>query len=86
VSSLAMMTAVASVGTSTCSPVADVKRTLNESPYTSALAMILWRGTIAGRAIQFFQVIVCLRSLWVLGTVMIYRIDIAATPERLTCL
>jgi hypothetical protein len=53
-----MMDAAVSGGTSTCSPVADVKRTLSESPYTSALATTLRRGMIAGRVKQFFQVIV----------------------------
>jgi len=57
-------------GLSASSPAAEMKRTVNESPYTRAVATALRRGAIAGRATQFFQIIVSLRPLSV-GTLMI---------------
>src|SRR5579859_69287 len=50
-------------GISTSSPVAEVKRTASESPYTSAVAITLLRGLIAIWLTKFFQIIVCLRRL-----------------------
>jgi hypothetical protein len=47
-------------GISISSPVAEVKRTANESPYTIAVAMSLRRGAIV-RELTKFQDIVCLR-------------------------
>jgi hypothetical protein len=40
--------------------VADVKRTVNESPYMRALATTLRRDVMACGPIKFFQAIVCL--------------------------
>src|ERR1700730_4524317 len=50
-------------GISTCSPVAEVKRTASESPYTIAVAMTLRRGAIA-RELTKFQAIVGLLCCW----------------------
>src|SRR5262249_33887108 len=66
--SLFTLDVVARVGISISSPVAEVKRTLSDSPYTSAVAMTLRRGTISRRAIQCFQAIVRLRPLSMFDT------------------
>jgi hypothetical protein len=50
-------------GISTSSPVAEVKRTANESPYTSAVAAPFRRDVIASRLTKFFQIIVGPRLL-----------------------
>jgi hypothetical protein len=50
-------------GISTSSPVAEVKRTANERPYTIVVATTLLRGTIARRLTKFFKIIVSLRRL-----------------------
>jgi hypothetical protein len=47
-------------GISTSSPVAEVKRTDNESPYMRALATTLRRDVIAHGPIKFFQAMICL--------------------------
>jgi hypothetical protein len=65
------LTVVACGGISTSSPAADVKRTLNESPYTTAVAMALRRVALASRATHFFQVMICLCPLLVKGITMI---------------
>jgi hypothetical protein len=57
-------------GISTSSPVAEVKRIANESPYTIAVATSLCRGAIAKRLTKVFEVIFCLRLLG-LGALMI---------------
>ena len=48
---------------SVSSPVVEVKRTVNESPYTSADASTLRRDVIARGPTKFFQIIVSLRLL-----------------------
>src|ERR1700761_2502821 len=63
VRSIVTFDVAARVGISTSSPVADVKRTLSDSPYTSAVAKTLRRGTIAKRAGKCFQAIVRLHPL-----------------------
>jgi hypothetical protein len=55
-------------GISTSSPVAEVKRMANESPYTIALDTALRRGAIASELTKF-QDINCLR--YCMGTVMV---------------
>jgi hypothetical protein len=55
-------------GISISSPVAEVKRTANESPYMIAVAASLRRGAIAGKLVEF-QNIVGLRNG--VGTVMV---------------
>src|SRR5436305_11867902 len=70
-------------GISTSSPVAEVKRTAKESPYTIAVATSLLRGGIARRLTKVFEVIVCLRLLGAWGTLIIYRTGAATAPERL---
>jgi hypothetical protein len=47
-------------GLSVSSPVGDVNRTVNESPYMRALATILRRDVMAHGPIKFFQAIACL--------------------------
>ncbi|QOZ78736.1 hypothetical protein XH83_26940 [Bradyrhizobium sp. CCBAU 53351] len=80
---LLMIDVVDGIGISTSSPVAEVKRTLSDSPYTSAVAMTRRRGTIARRATQCFQAIACLRPLSMFMP-QIYGIGAAAAPARLT--
>jgi hypothetical protein len=71
------------VGISTSSPVAEVKRIANESPYTIVVATSLLRGAIARTVTKVFEVIVCLRLLEAWATPIIYRTGIATAPERL---
>jgi hypothetical protein len=66
---LAVWTACA--GTSVSSPAAEVKRTLNESPYMSAVATTLRRGAIANGLPTFIQAIVCLHPVLALGVTLI---------------
>jgi hypothetical protein len=57
-------------GISTSSPVAEVKRTANESPYMMALAAILRRGTSLTGLTKFFQVMF-VSVYWIEGTLII---------------
>jgi hypothetical protein len=50
-------------GSSVCSPVGEVKRTADESPYTTALARALRRDVMARGLTKDFQVIICLLLL-----------------------
>lgn len=50
-------------GISTSSPAAEVKRTPNESPYTTAAARPRRFDVIASRLTKFLQTIFCLRRL-----------------------
>jgi hypothetical protein len=58
-------------GTSTSSPVAEVKRIAKESPYTIVVATSLRRGAIARRLTKVFEVIVCLHLLGAWGTLIV---------------
>jgi hypothetical protein len=49
-------------GTCNSSPVAEVKRTASESPYTTAVARPLRFDVIASRLTMFFPIIICLHS------------------------
>jgi len=62
---------MACAGFSVSSPVGDVKRTVNESPYMRALATTLRRDVIAFGPTKFFQAIACLLVLGV-TTAMIF--------------
>ena len=53
------------------SPVVEVKRTVNESPYTSADASTLRRDVIASGLTKLLQTIVSLRPLLGVGTLMV---------------
>ena len=58
-------------GISISSPVAEVKRTANESPYMTAVARPLRRDVIALGPTKFFQIIVCLHSLaWTIAMIV----------------
>jgi predicted membrane GTPase involved in stress response len=58
-------------GLSVSSPVVEVRRTVNESPYMSADASTLRRDVIASGLTKYLQTIVSLRLLLGVGTVMI---------------
>jgi hypothetical protein len=58
--SIGLVLWAACAGFSVSSPVAEVKRTVNESPYMRALATTLRRDVIADGPTKFFQAIVCL--------------------------
>jgi hypothetical protein len=58
-------------GLSVSSPVVEVRRTVNESPYMSADASTLRRDVIASGLTKLLQTIVSLRPLFGVGTVMV---------------
>ena len=58
-------------GLSVSSPVVEVRRTVNESPYMSADASTLRRDVIASGLTKHLQTIVSLRLLLGVGTVMV---------------
>ena len=58
-------------GLSVSSPVVEVRRTVNESPYMSADASTLRRDVIASGLTKYLQTIVSLRLLLGVGTLMI---------------
>jgi hypothetical protein len=58
-------------GLSVSSPVVEVRRTVNESPYMSADASTLRRDVIASGLTKLLQTIVSLRPLLGVGTVMV---------------
>jgi hypothetical protein len=60
IESIGLMLCAACAGISVSSPVAEVKRTVNESPYMMALATTLRREVIAYGPTMLFQAIVCL--------------------------
>ncbi|GIQ77392.1 hypothetical protein BraRD5C2_58410 [Bradyrhizobium sp. RD5-C2] len=67
-------------GISTSSPVAEVKRTASESPYTIVVATILRRGAIEARLKKRFQ-IMFVSVHRIVGTLLVYRIGPATAPE-----
>ena len=60
IESIGLVLRAACAGYSVSSPVGDVKRTVNESPYMRALATTLLREVIAYGLTMFFQAIFCL--------------------------
>jgi hypothetical protein len=60
IESIGLLLRAACAGFSVSSPVAEVKRTVNESPYMRALAITRRRDVIAYGPMIFFQAIVCL--------------------------
>jgi hypothetical protein len=58
IESIGLVLRAACAGYSVSSPVGDVKRTVNESPYMRALATTRRRDVIACGPMKFFQAIV----------------------------
>jgi predicted membrane GTPase involved in stress response len=58
-------------GLSVSSPVVEVRRTVNDSPYMSADASTLRRDVIASGLTKLLQTIVSLRPLLGVGTLMV---------------
>lgn len=64
IESIGLVLRAACAGYSVSSPVGDVKRTVNESPYMRALATTRRRDVIACGPMKFFQAIACLPGCW----------------------